>query len=230
MKQIRGKAAVAYAEENGIDFDIDEEFIARSEGAILGGPASLADVDRLFEERLGAPYDPGDILPGEKAFDFMVARYGDGWIYVPVEGADPEGEERAALGLFRRPLKEKTPRPGGDTMGLFLKYKPRLRRTDFPRAADLNLLFHAALRLSAKGLLLSLEDTVVGGGVESYGNRRFFVPPDAEVALEGVLCAGCLEGRGRPTLSLHVECARRLRKAVAGMTRRREPGPGEDEA
>lgn len=217
MKEIRGAGAVKYARENGIDFDIDEAFLERAEGEILGRPATMADVNALFEERLGSPYDPADVTPGEESFDFMVARYGDDWIYVAVEGKDPAGEEGAALRLFRRPLKEKDPRPGGDILSLYTRYSPRLKGTGLPAAADLNLLFHAALRLAGRGELVAEVEPAEGEG-ESYGNRRFLVPTDAEVSLQDALCELCLGGRGETSIRLHVECARRLRKVVAEVT------------
>ena len=219
MKVIRGAEAVRYSREMGIHFDIDEEFLARAEGKLRGGRTSMADVDELIEERTGLRYDPTEIVPGMVIFDFLINRYGDRWIYVAREGRDPVAEERIALRLFRRLLGEKEPAPVSDVKELFGRYaRTRFGDTGFPRQADLNLLFHAALRLAEKGTLKSVEDTdpLPAGQAASYGRRRFIVPADLEVSLVNVLCAKCLAGRGANSIKLHRECARRLRKVLAG--------------
>lgn len=218
MKEFRGAEAVRYARETGIYFDIDEDYLADAEEGIRGRHTSMVDVDELIEEQMGRPYDPAEILPGNEVFDFLINRYGDGWIYVALEGNNPEAEERVTLRLFRRLLEEKEPASASDVSELLRKYaRLRLGDTGFPRDADLNLLFHAALRLSDKGLLLAVDDPdpLPQGQTSSYGCRRFVVPPDMEVSLAGVLCERCRRERLTPPLSLHRECARRLRKALA---------------
>jgi hypothetical protein len=214
MKEIRGAKAMRYADENGIDFNVDEGFLTSAEGALLGRRARRADLDELLERKLGCPFDRAELLPGRASFDFLISRHGDGWVYVAVEGANPDEEERVALWLCRRRLKEEKPAPGGDIMDLFYRYRPRLTATGFPADAGLNLVFHAALRLVAKGSLVEERDPP-GGEVMSYGNRLFFAPPGVEVRLAGVICERCRAGMGPAVMRLHPECARRLRRALA---------------
>lgn len=220
MKEIRGAAAVRYAREAGIRFDIDEGFLIEAEAALGGHRTSMVDIDRLIEERTGFPFDPAEIVPSKETFDFLVNRYGDGWIYVAVEGRDPGAEERAALRMFRRLLGEREPVAACDVKELLGRYgrRARLGDTGFPRQADLNLLFHAALRLSGRGELESVEEgePMAEGQKISYGRRRFNIPADLEVSLAGVLCESCLRERTASTLRLHRECAHRLRKVLAG--------------
>ncbi len=215
MKEIRGVEAIRYTDEHGIDFNVDEDFLIRAEGALLGRPAQYEDLDDLFERELGQPFDPGDLLPDNRAFDFLVNRHGDGWIYVAVEGTHPEEEEAVVLRLCRRRLKEERPASGGDIMDLFLRYRPRLTDTGFPADAGLNLVFHAALRLVARGELIEVPDAP-GGKLMSYGKRRFFAPADIEIPLASVMCERCLAERSSVAISLHGECAKRLRKALTG--------------
>lgn len=51
----------------------------------------------------------------------------------------------------------------------------------------------------------------------SYGNRRFYVPPDVDIELSAVLCDSCSEEFENSSAGLHRECAIRLRKALAGV-------------
>jgi hypothetical protein len=219
-KEIRGMEAVRYAEVQGITFDDDEDFLLRAEGARLGRPATSADLDDLFEEKLGDCYDRTNLLPGEKNFSFLVERYGDGWIYVAVEGNLPQEEEREVLRLFRCLLREEEPYWGGSILDLVTIYGSKLRNTGFPSDASLNLLFHAALRLVEQGELEAVMDRspLPEDGVKSYGNRRFFVPPDAEISLSGALCDRCHEEFRYSSPSLHQECAGRLRTVLGKMT------------
>jgi hypothetical protein len=217
MRELRGAQAVNYARDNGIYFDVDRDFLTRAESELTGDQASLIDIDRLLEDRLGRNFDPVEIAQGGDTFDFMVNRYGDGWIYVAMEGDDPEVEEKALLNLFRRLLKEKEPSSGGDVMEILLKYgPPRLHDNGFRREAVLNILFHAALRLSEKGLLVNVSDRepLPPGRKLSYGRRRFFIPADVQIQIEGVLCDGCRRERLTTQLSLHRECSKRLTKAL----------------
>ncbi|MDQ5826533.1 MAG: hypothetical protein M3441_20260 [Chloroflexota bacterium] len=214
MKEIRGAKAIRYADENGIDFNIDEGFLTRAEGAVLGRDARLADLGGLIERELGRPFDRAELLPGTASFDFLINRHGDGWIYVAVEGANPDEEERVALWLCHRRLKEERPAPGGDIMDLFHRYRPRLTATGFPADAGLNLVFHAALRLVAKGSLVEERDPA-SGEVMSYGNRLFFAPPSVDVRLAGLICERCRAGLEPAVMRLHPECVRRLRRALA---------------
>lgn len=223
MKEIRGAAAVRYAREANIFFDIDEEFLAEAEEGIRERRTSMADIDELIEEQTGLPYDPAEIVLGKPIFDFLINRYGDGWIYVAQEGKDPEAEERVALRMFRRLLGEEEPVSLIDVKGLYGRYsRTRFGDTGFPRDADLNLLFHAALRLAAKGALECVADegplpTEEGA---SYGGRRFGLPPNVEVSLENVLCDRCRREAGNASVSLHVECARRLGRVLRKTTTR----------
>ena len=52
---------------------------------------------------------------------------------------------------------------------------------------------------------------------QSYGNRRFYVPPDAKLSLSGVLCDACSDQMSYSGPALHRECAARLR-ALLGRT------------
>lgn len=178
MKEIRGQEALCYAEEQGIFFSADEDYMVRAESALLGRPATLDDIDALFEEQLGIYYDPTDLFPREDSFNLLVERYGYGWICVALEGNHPEAEESALMAMFRSLLKEKEPFCGGDILDLAASYGPALKETGFPGWATTNLLFHAALRLVAKGQLEAVMDDgpFSDSSVESYGNRRFFVP------------------------------------------------------
>jgi hypothetical protein len=217
MKEICGQEAVRYAEEHGLFFSADEDYMLRTESALLGRPARLNDIDTLFEERLGVCYDPTDLFPEEAGFNLLVERYGYGWICVALEGKHPEEEERVLLGMFRGLLKEKEPSCGGDILDLATEYGPELGDTGFPGWATTNLLFHAALRLVNKGQLESVMDSKPPSEIStaSYGNRLFFLPPDAEIGLSEVLCERCLDGIGHSPVSLHNECAERLRNALS---------------
>src|SRR5437588_1659084 len=211
MKEIRGMEAVRYAEEQGIVFDVDEEFMLRAESAILGRQATPLDIDEVFYEKLDTSYDSTDLFPDGENFELLVARYGDGWIYVPLEGKHPEEEERVVLRMFRGFLKAEEPFSGGDILDLSSTYYPRLKDTGFHKDANPNLLFHAALRLVEKGELEAEMDPnpLPEAATRSYGNRRFYMPADFEVSLSGVLCDACSEEFGGSAAYLHGECAER---------------------
>jgi hypothetical protein len=224
-KEIRGAEAIRYAEMQGIIFDDDEAFLLRAEGERLGRPATPNDLDDLFEENLDRCYDRTDLEPGGESFNFLVKRYGDGWIYVALGGHHPEQEERAVLRLLRSPLREKEPYCGGDILDLASEYGPRLRNTGFPNDANMNLLFHAALRLAGRGELKVVEDDRLPANSEpgSYGRRQFFIKHDVRVPLGNALCDMCRMEYGTSRLSLHYECAARLQKALLKVLPRSTP-------
>lgn len=222
MKELRGAEAVRYARENGIDFDVDWSFLAEAEGEMKGEKTSVADVDRLVEDRLGRGLDLADVTGGGETFDFLVNRYGDGWIYVAVEGRDPEAEEAAVLRMYRRLLEGREPVPGSDVKDLLGRYgRPRLGDTGFQQGATLNLMFHAALRLAGRGLLESVpdEDSPAASRPSGYGRRRFLIPADVRVSFADALCENCRREIGAARPGLHRKCARRLRKVLAEVVR-----------
>ncbi len=181
----------------------------------------MVDVSLLLEERLGRHFQADEIAAGGEIFDFLINRYGDEWIYVAIEGDNPEAEERVTLQMFRRLLKEPEPISGSDAKGLLEKYgRPRFGETGFAREGSLNLLFHAALRLSKRGLLAEVRDPepLPAGQIASYGLRSFSLIADLEVSIDGVLCESCRRERLSSFLNLHSECAKRLRKALTKAT------------
>lgn len=217
MKEVRGAEALRYCRETGIRFDIDEEFIRKAEGEMMGERTSMLYIQRLVHEQTGFEFYPEEINPGDEVFDYLINRYGDRWIYVALEGRNPSADEERTLELFRSLLEGPEPSPGGDVKELFgNREPPLLYETGFEHDADLNLLFHAALRLSEKGLLVSVGDreALPEGGKLSYGQRRFFVPADVQVTLAGVLCDGCRRERLTTQLNLHRECSKRLRQVL----------------
>lgn len=216
MKEIRGAKAVQYAKNNGLTFSIDEDFLAQTESELRGQPASMDDVENLFEEELGEPYDPTDVFDGTESYKFLLDRYGDGWIYVPLEGNHPLQEERAVLRLYYPGLKAENPYSGGDILDLATENPPRLRNTGFPKDADIDLLFHAALRLVRKGALRSIRDPTPASlhGERNYGDTYFFIPTDLQISLSHVLCNHCAADFSYPSLTLHDECARRLKATL----------------
>jgi hypothetical protein len=139
MKEIRGMMAVRYAKRQGIIFDVDEEFMLRAESATLGRSATPLDIDNVFQEKLGTCYDSTDLFPDGDNFELLIERYGDRWIYVPLEGNHPEEEERIVLSMFQSFLKEREPFCGGDILDLSSTYYPQLRDTGFHKDANPNL-------------------------------------------------------------------------------------------
>lgn len=217
MKEIRGAEAIRYAREMGIHFDFDGGYLADQESLLRGRRASPVDVYLLIDEKLGYQFEVPELVPGNKAFELLVERYGDAWAYVALEGENPEHEEKVTLRLFHRLLEEPNPAATADVRELFRRFgRPRLGRTGFPDESDVNLVFHAALRLVERGALESVEDPAPprAGRAASYGRRRFILPPDLKVLLVGVLCEECRSGRNLTFFNLHSECARRLRKAL----------------
>jgi hypothetical protein len=232
MKEIRGAAAVRYAREWNIFFDIDEGFLAEAEEEMRERRTSIADIYALVGEQTGLSYDAAEIVPGKPIFDFLVNRYGDGWIYIAQEGKYPEAEERVALRMFRRLLGEPAPVSLIDAKGLYGRYsRTRFGDTGFPRDADLNLLFHAALRLAEKGVLEYVEDErpLTATETASYGGRRFGLPPDVEVSFVNVACERCRRELGKTPARLHGECARRLKRALGKTIPLPAMGPGKQD-
>lgn len=229
VKEIRGAAAVRYARELNIFFDIDDAFLTEAEEGMTESPTSMADIYRLVEEQTGCDWDPAEIVPARPIFDFLINRYGDGWIYVAQEGKDPEAEERVALRMFRRLLK-KEPIYLIDAKGLYVRYsRTRFGDTGFPRDADLNLLYHAALRLAGKGVLEYVEDEGPPPAAETagYGRRLFGLPPDVQVSLVDAVCDRCQLELVKPSARLHGECVRRLRRGLGKTPPRPARAPGE---
>jgi hypothetical protein len=220
MKELRGMKAIQYAEKEGISFNIDENYLIKAEGELQGRSGTLDDLEEVFQETFGQGYKSANLLPGSEDFEFLLNRYGDAWIYIPIEGLNPKAEEHAALRLFRRPLRIKAPSSWVDLKTLVTRYKPRLRNTGFAPDAELNLLFHAALRLVEQERLESLgdEDPSLKGESGSYGRRRFIIPPSIEIYLGTLLCDRCRDEYDKAYLILHHECAVRLRKALTTVT------------
>jgi hypothetical protein len=220
-KELRGIKAAHYTEEQGLLIDVDEDFLIWAEGERLGRRATEEDIDTLFMEKLGRGYDPTDLLPGEESFNLLLEVYGDQWIYVALEGNSPAQEERAVLRMYRQLLKERNPSCGGDLLDMAARHGSGLRSTGFPKQADTNLLFHAALRLVEHGELKAVmdRDPFPEDASPSYGKRRFFIPPDWHVSLSGALCGACHEELQSSSPYLHKECATRLR-TVLGRVRR----------
>lgn len=217
MKEIRGPEAVRYAGEMGINFNIDKKYLAERESLIRGKRASPVHVYMLLGEKLGREFKLAEVIPGSEVFDLLIKRYAENWAYVALEGDSPETEERVTLRLLRRMLEGQIPAAGADVRELFRRFgQPRLGRTGFPSQADLNLVFHAALRLVGKSVLKVVEDPgpARDGRRLNYGRRRFILPPDTGVSLVGVLCEECRVKHDTTILSLHRECATRLRRSL----------------
>lgn len=216
MKEIRGAEAVQYANENGLDFSIDEAFLVEAEGKIRYTPATIGDIDSLFEKELGESYDPTKVIEGSPSYKFLLDRYGDQWIYMPLEGNHPLLEEQAVLDLYQRLLTAEIPRSGGDISDLATEDPPILKDTGFPEDSHLDLLFHAALRLVEKGMLIAVPDSlpVLDDEEPNYGNTYFLLPADLQGSLSGLLCHECRDSLNCSTLNLHRQCARRLSDAL----------------
>lgn len=221
MKELRGMDAVRYAESEGISFNIDENYLIEAEGNIRGRPATRDDIEKVFDETLGSSYDPANVHYGGESFDLLIKRYGDASIYVPVEGLNPKEEEKVALDLFRQPLKKKAFSSWSNILDLVKQYSPLLINTGFSPDANLNLLFHAALRLVEQEKLESIadENPLPEEESSSYGRRRFILPPDFDIDLSTLFCGRCWDECDKAYLILHYECALRLQKALAKATR-----------
>jgi hypothetical protein len=136
VKELRGAVAIRYAKERGLDFLIDENSLAKAEARLQRKTVTMDDVEALFEAQLGELYDPVSIFEGTKGFHFLVDRYGDDWIYIPIEGNHPLEEEAAVLRLYRRKLNDKQPQGGGDILELATEHPPRLRDTGSERCGS----------------------------------------------------------------------------------------------
>lgn len=226
MKEIRGMDALRYAEREGLLFNRDESYLIKAESEILGRPASPSDIKAIFDEKLRGGYGSTLQQPSGQVLDPLINRYGDGWIYIPVEGLNPKDEEDVAHNLFRQPLRKKVPSSWVDIRDIVTRYEPQLGNTGFPPDADLNLLFHAALRLTGQEKLESRMDKVPPpeGESSSYGRRRFIIPPDAEIYLGTLLCERCRDEYDNAYLILHYECAGRLRRALTKVLSRHKAG------
>jgi hypothetical protein len=226
MKEIRGMDAVRYAEKECLLFNVDESYLIKAEGELLGRPASLSDVEAIFNEKLGRSYSSTLQLSSSVGLNLLIDRYGAGWIYIPAAGFNPKEEEDVVLDLFRQPLRNKVPSSWVDIRDLVTRYKPQLGNTGFPPDATLNLLFHAALRLTEQEKLESLIDKFPPpeGESSNYGRRRFIIPPDAEISLGTLLCDRCRDEYDSAYMILHYECAGRLRKALTKVLSRRKAG------
>jgi len=118
------------------------------------------------------------VLEESPIYGFFLNRYGDGWIYLPLEGNHPLEEERAVLQLFHTILAETNPRDGGDILEIASEDPPRLQDTGFPEEAEVDLLFHAARRLADKGLLEAVPNPNPRpkNFERNYGNTYFKLP------------------------------------------------------
>jgi len=212
MKQIRGIAAVEYARKNGLEFLVDEAALRDAESRIQAKPVTLLDIDSLLQKELGESYDPTKVIEGSRSFDFLLQRYGDQWIYMPLEGNHPDEEEDAVLRIYRQRLSSDSPTSSGDIADLATETPPTLSDTGFPSDADIDLLFHAAVRLVNKGVLQSSDRCE-----SNYGNAYFTLPPHVEISMNGVLCDHCQNQNSLSKLVLHTECANKLRDALANV-------------
>ncbi len=227
-KEIRGIQAVEYARTRGLGFLIDELFLTRAESTIQHRAASIDDIDILIEQQTGKEYDPTTVQEGSSTYDFFLNRYGDGWIYVPLEGNHPLEEERAVLQLFQNMLAQKDPRSGGDILEIASENPPQLQDTGFPKVAEVYLLFHAALRLVNKGLLAAVPDPkpLPKTVSRNYGNTYFLLPTELSISLPQLLCDQCLGPVSSTSLKLHHMCAQKLRDALSNAL---QPGRTEDQ-
>jgi len=226
-KEIRGIQAVEYARTRGLGFLIDEPFLTRAETTIQHRPASIDDIDILLEQQTGEEYDPTKVQEGTSTYDFFLNRYGDGWIYVPLESNHPLEDERAVLSLFHNLLTTDNPRSGGDILEIASGNPPQLQDTGFPAVADAALLFHAALRLVDKRLLEAVPDPkpLPKNAFRNYGNTYFILPTELSISLPGLLCERCLGHRISTSLKLHHMCARKLNDALSNALQPARTGP-----
>lgn len=210
MKELRGLKAVMYAEHNGLRFLIDENLLVRKESEVQGRGVSMDEIDILIEKETGQGYEPAEILKGSPGYDFLLNRYGEQWIYMPLEGNHPQDEEAAVLGLFEALLDLENPRSGGDVLEIASQNPPKLHDTGFSEDAEPDLVFHAARRLAQKGLLEAV--TARPAARSNYGNTYFFLPPD--VIVPAALCDRCRDTLNSASLKLHRKCAERLNTAL----------------
>lgn len=216
MIEKRGFEAVEYARTYGLGFLIDEQSLTNAESRIRGRAASINDINDLLEQETGEEYDRTRVFEGSATFRFFIDRYGDGWIYVPLEGNYPLEEEQAVLQLFNKILAGERPCSGGDIMEIASENPPQLQDTGFPPVADVDLLFHAALRLVDKGFLEAYRDPkhLQKTVSRNYGNTSFLLPANLQISLSDLLCEECTASlRSSPT-NLHRQCAHRLAKRL----------------
>jgi hypothetical protein len=128
---------------------------------------------------------------------------------MPLEGNHPDEEEDAVLRIYRQRLSSDSPSSGGDIADLATENPPTLSDTGFPPDADIDLLFHAAVRLVNKGVLQSSNKSE-----SNYGNTYFTLSPQVEISLNGLLCDRCQKHSSLSKLVLHTECANKLRDAL----------------
>src|SRR2546421_13073102 len=100
LKELRGLEAVRYAKHNALRFLIDENLLVRKESDTQGRAVSIEEIDLLIEKETGQDYEPAEVLEGTPSYEFLLNRYGDQWIYMPLEGNHPQDEEAAVLGLL----------------------------------------------------------------------------------------------------------------------------------
>lgn len=217
MNEKRGFEAVEYAKTYGLGFLIDEDFLTTAESRIKGESASIDDINDLLEQQTGEEYDPTNVFEGSATYSFFIDRYGDGWIYVPLEGNHPLEEEQAVLQLFHNILAGEKPRSGADIMEIASEQPPQLQETGFPPVADVDLLFHAALRLVDKGFLEAVPDPkpIPKTVSRNYGNTYFRLPTKLNMSLPGILCELCLDQISSTSLKLHKICAQKLNEALS---------------
>lgn len=166
MKEIRGKEAVKYAAAKGLFVNIDEAFLVEAESRLRGHPVSMAEVEDQLGEALDEAFEPSKLVKGNERFELIAGRYGEDWIYLPLEGNHPLIEEDILIQIFKR----RTPTfGGGDILDVVTNDFPALEGTGFPKSATVNLMFHAALRLVNKNQLVAIDDK------RCYGNTFFHI-------------------------------------------------------
>ena len=170
MKEIRGLETLKYAEETGLSICLDYNFLAQRETEIQGRQISVNEIDSIIEEAIGEEsIEHGEaVVPGTAAYDFLMARHGDQWMIVPLEGNHPENEEAAVMRSFEA-FVDAEGVSGGDPLLIHDRYPPQFKDTGFADNGSADLFFHTALRLSAKGKLKQKPDT------ECYGNTAFYL-------------------------------------------------------
>jgi len=169
VQEIRGQEAVAYAVSKGLFVNIDETFLIQAESSLRGYSVSMAEVEDFLDDALDEAFDPTKLVKGSKPFDVMVGRYGQGWIYVALEGNHPLREEDLLLQIFEQRISS-FGLAGGDILDVVTGEFPNLEDSGFPKSANLNLMFHAALRLAEKERLIAVTDHTC------YGNTYFHLP------------------------------------------------------
>lgn len=213
LKELRGLEAAKYAEHNGVRFLIDESLLLRRESEIQGRPMTVDEIDCLIQEEIGHDYDPAEVVEGSPCYDFLLNRYGDQWIYMPLEGNHPQDEEDAVLRLFNALLDRENPISGGDAIEIAAQDPPMLQDTGFPEDANPDLVFHAARRLAEKGVLEAVT-AASGKAQTAYGDTYFFLRTEIDLQLSGVLCDRCRKALSSRPSKLHRKCAERLSAAL----------------